>query len=272
MLGSYLIGIREGIEAALIVGILASYLNKIGEGKRIRTMMLGVVLAIVAAIGLGLVLSLSLQGLPPHTEENITGFASLVAVGFITWMIFWMSRHSRELAGNIQSGVDKAIATSSFALVGIAFISVIREGLETSISLWSAAKAIGTGSGSDTIWGATLGLVSAAILGYLMYRGAVKIKLHIFFKVTGGYLVVLAASILAYAFGEFTESGLINWLTTPSYDLTGVIAEGSVADLILRGAFGFMAAPTLLQTIVWVAFVVIIGWLYLKPRKQIVIK
>jgi high-affinity iron transporter len=270
VLGSYLIGIREGIEAALIIGILASYLKKIGEAKRIRTMMLGVLLAIATSVVIGLVLSLSLQGLPAHTEENITGFASLIAVGFITWMIFWMSKHSRELAGHIQGGVDRAIAGSALALTGVAFLSVIREGIETSVSLWSTAKA--TGSDQSSIWGAVLGLSTAAVLGYLMYKGSVKIKLNLFFKITGAYLVILAASIFAYSLGEFTESGLINLLTTPSYDVSNVIVEGSLIEVVLRGAFGFMSAPTMLQTIAWIGFVVIVGGLYLKPRKQIVTK
>lgn len=270
MLGSYLIGIREGIEAALIIGILASYLKKIGEAKRIRTMMSGVLLAIITSIVLGLLLSMSLQGLPAHIEENITGTASLIAVVFITWMIFWMAKHSRELAGHIQTGVDKAIAGSSLGLVGVAFLSVIREGIETSISLWSTAKA--TGSDQSSIWGAILGLTSAAVLGYLMYRGSVKIKLHLFFKFTGAYLVILAAGIFAYALGEFTESGVITFLTTPSYNVSNIIVDGSVIEVVLRGAFGFLTAPTMLQTIAWIGFVAIVGWLYLKPRKQIVTK
>jgi high-affinity iron transporter len=270
LLGSYLIGIREGIEAALIISILASYLKKVGEGKRIRIMMSGVAIAVLASILIGLVLSLSLQGLPAFTQENITGVASLVAVGFITWMIFWMAKHSRELAGHLHTGVDRALAGSSLGLIGVAFLSVIREGLETSISLWSASKAIG--GDQSSIWGAILGLSSAAVLGYLMYRGSVKIKLHIFFKYTGAYLVILAASIFAYALGEFTESGVITFLTSPSYDVSGIIGEGTVLDVLLRGAFGFMSAPTLLQTIAWVGFVSIVGWFYLKPRKQIVTK
>ena len=268
MLGSYLIGIREGIEAALIIGILASYLNKIGESKRIRSMMFGVLIAILVSIGLGLVLSLSLQGLPAHTEENITGFASLVAVGFITWMIFWMAKHSRQLSGHIQTGVDRALAGSTLGLAGVAFLAVIREGLETSISLWSTARA--TGADQSALWGAALGLISAGVLGYFMYKGSLKIKLHLFFKFTGAYLVIMAASIFAYALGEFTESGVISFLTTPSYDVSNIVVDGSVLEVVLRGAFGFLSAPTLLQTIAWVGFAATVGWLYLKPRKQIV--
>ena len=270
MLGSYLIGIREGIEAALIIGILASYLNKIGEAKRIRTMMLGVALAVLASALLGLLLSLSLDALPAGTEENITSIASLVAVGFITWMIFWMAKHSRALAGHIQSGVDRAIAGSAFGLVGVAFLSVIREGIETSVLLWSTIKT--TGGEEVSLWGAVFGLITAAVLGYLMYRGSLKIKLHIFFKITGAYLVILAASIFAYSLGEFTESGAINFLNTPSYNVSNIVVEGSLLEVVLRGAFGFLAAPNLLQTIAWIGFVAIVGTLYLLPRKQIVTK
>ena len=238
MLGSYLIGIREGLEAALIISILASYLKKVGQQKQIRSMLSGVVAAIAVSIIVGLVLSLSLQNLPAHTQENITGFASILAVIFITWMIFWMARNSHKLDGNLRSGVDRALAGSSLGLTAVAF----------------------------------LGLLSAAIIGYLMYRGSVKINLSLFFKITGAYLVLIAASIFAYAFGEFNESGLITWLNGPSYDLSGVIQVGSVAEVILKGAFGFMVAPTLLQSVAWVSFAVIIGSSYLLPRKKIVIK
>ncbi|MEO0023738.1 MAG: hypothetical protein RL196_179 [Actinomycetota bacterium] len=268
MLGSYLIGIREGLEAALIISILASYLKKVGQQRQIRTMMIGVIAAIIASVVLGLALSLSLKDLPAYTQENITGFASLLAVIFITWMIFWMSKNSHRLAQSLRSGVDRALAGSSLGLVMVAFLSVIREGLETSISLWTAAKA--TGGDQASIIGAVLGLVSAAVIGYLMYRGAVKINLSLFFKITGAYLIVIAASIFAYAFAEFNESGLFTFLNGPSYDLSGVISEGSLIEVILKGAFGFAVAPTQMQTIAWCVFAVVAGWLYLKPRKKIV--
>ena len=270
MLGSYLIGIREGLEAALIISILASYLKKVGQQNQIRRMLGGVIAAIILSIIVGLLLSVSLQNLPAHTQENITGFASILAVIFITWMIFWMARNSHKLATNLRSEVDKALAGSALGLVGVAFLAVIREGIETSISLWTTAKA--TGGDQASVIGAILGLVSAAVIGYLMYRGAVKINLSLFFKITGAYLVVIAASIFAYAFGEFNESGLVTFLNGPSYDLGGVIPVGSIAEVILKGAFGFLVAPTLLQTIAWVGFALVVGGLYLKPRKRIVTK
>jgi high-affinity iron transporter len=268
LLGSYLIGIREGLEAALIISILASYLRKVGQKHQMRQMMAGVVAAIVASIVIGLALSLSLKDLPPHTEENITGFASILAVGFITWMIFWMANNSHKLSSTLRGGVDKALAGSAFGLVAVAFVSVIREGIETSISLWTAAKA--TGGQQESVIGAVLGLVSAAVIGYLIYRGSVRINLGLFFKITGAYLVLIAASIFAYAFGEFNETGLVTFLNGPSYDLSGIIAEGSFVEVFLKGAFGFIVAPTLLQTIAWVSFAAITGWLYLKPRKTAV--
>ncbi len=268
MLGSYLIGIREGLEAALIISILASYLKKVGQHRQIRTMMVGVIAAIVASIVIGLALSISLKDLPAYTQENITGAASILAVIFITWMIFWMSKNSHRLASSLRTGVDRALAGSALGLVAVAFLSVIREGLETSISLWTAAKA--TGGDQASVLGAVLGLVSAAVIGYLMYRGAVRINLGLFFKITGAYLIVIAASIFAYAFAEFNESGLFTVLNGPSYDLSGLIAEGSLVEVILKGAFGFMVAPTLMQTIAWCAYAAVTSWLYLKPSKKIV--
>jgi high-affinity iron transporter len=270
LLGSYLIGIREGLEAALIISILASYLKKVGLQNRIRSMLSGVLAAIVISVIVGLALSLSLQNLPPHAQENITGFASILAVVFITWMIFWMARNSRSLAGRLRADVDNALTGSSLGLMGVAFLAVIREGIETSISLWTAAKA--TGSDQASLVGAILGLGSAAVIGYLMYRGSFKINLAVFFKITGSYLVLIAASILAYAFGEFNESGLFTLLNGPSYDVGRFIPVGSIAEIVLKGAFGFLVTPTLLQTIVWLSFAALTGWFYLKPRKKIVTK
>ena len=270
MLGSYLIGIREGLEAALIISILASYLKKVGQQKQIRSMLVGVLAAIAISVVVGLALSLSLQNLPPHTQENITGAASILAVVFITWMIFWMARNSRSLAGRLRTNVDIALGGSSLGLLGVAFLAVIREGIETSISLWTAAKA--TGGDQASVIGAVLGLISAAVIGYLMYRGSVKINLALFFKITGTYLVLIAASIFAYAIGEFNESGLVTILNGRGYDLSAVVPVGSLPEVILKGAFGFMVAPTLLQTLAWVGFVAITGFFYLKPRKKIVTK
>lgn len=266
MLGSYLIGIREGLEAALIISILAGYLKKIGQQKQIRSMLGGVLAAVLISVVIGLVLSLSLQNLPAYTQENITGFASILAAVFITWMIFWMARNSHKLSSGLKSGVDRALAGSSLGLLGVAFLAVIREGIETSISLWTAAKA--TGGDQPAVIGAILGLLSAAVIGYLMYRGAIKINLALFFKITGTYLVLIAASIFAYSLGEFNESGLVTILNGTGYDLSGLIPVGSLPEVILKGAFGFMVTPTVLQTIAWVGFVAITGFFYLKPRAK----
>lgn len=260
MFANYLIGLREGLEAALIVGILAAYLTKLGQGKQIPKILYGVAAAVLLCVGAGLVLWQIESTLPKGTEEAIAGITSIVAVVFVTWMIFWMARESRKLGGSLRSKIDAAVQGSIWSLSFVAFFAVIREGIETSVLLWSATKSVG--SDGSPAWGAFLGLATAAVLGYLLYRGSLKVNLGVFFKYTGAYLIVVAAGILSYGIHELQEIGWLNLLPHKAYDLSVAIPDGSVLHAVLKGVLAFDTAPTLLQALAWFAYLIPVAVIY----------
>ena len=266
MLATYLIGVREGIEAAIIVSILIGYVVKLGEKQLAPRILLGAGTAVLVAIGLGFGLSGLEAEVSEQAEIAITGTTSLLAVVFVTWMIFWMAKQARALSSNLRSQVDAALVKNSWSLATVAFLAVIREGVESSILIWSAVKT--TNGGLSATGGAFLGLGTAAILGYLMYRGALKFNIGKFFRYTGAYLVVLAAGIFAYGVGEFQELGFLPFLTGTTYDLSAALPENSLPDLILVGTIGFNSAPTLLQTVAWFLYLIPVGWVFLKPKRE----
>ncbi len=258
LLSNFLIGLREGLEAALIVGILLAYAKKTSRQEWVGKILLGVGAAIVVSILAGLLLNWLVENPEGGTNEVIAGAASFVAVGFVTWMIFWMAKNAKNLSSDMRSRLSGT--TTAFTVVGIAFFAVIREGIETSVFLWSSVSA--SGQGAFALLGAALGLIVAAWLGYLIYRGALKLNLTAFFKYTGAFLIVVAAGILAYAVHEFQEVGLLPFLTATSYDLSAFVPEGSLQDIILRGTISFRAAPSQLESIVWVIYVSIVSVLF----------
>jgi high-affinity iron transporter len=255
VLATYLIGLREGLEAAIIISILVGYVVKLGERAQIAKILTGAGAAILLALALGFGLSGLEANVSSNIEIAITGTTSLLAVVFVTWMIFWMARQSRAMAANLRARVDAAVTRSAWSLASVAFLAVIREGVETSILLWSTAKS--TAGGGNVFGGAFLGLATAAVLGYFMYRGSLRFNLKHFFNFTGGYLIVIAAGIFSYAIGEFTELGFLPFLSNQAYDLTAAFPAGSVQELILVGTVAFNAAPTVLQVLGW--------WLYAVP-------
>ncbi|MFM5905644.1 MAG: iron uptake transporter permease EfeU [Micrococcales bacterium] len=260
MFANYLIGLREGLEAALIVGILCAYLVKLGRTRDISKIMAGVALAIALCIGVGLLLTAIESSLPQGTEEIIAGFTSLIAVVFVTWMIFWMAKEARHMGVNLRGRVDTALGGSVISLALVAFFAVIREGIETSILLWSSTKSLG--QDSAPIWGAFLGLSTAAVLGYLLYKGALKVNLSLFFKWTGAYLIVVAAGILSYGIHELQEIGWLPILGSDFYNFSAVISEGSVVEAILKGMVSFDSSPSWLQAVAWVLYLVPVAALY----------
>lgn len=260
MLATYLIGLREGIEAAIIISILVGYVVKLGERQHVTKIFGGAAAAILLSLGIGFGLSGIASEVSDTVEITITGVTSLLAVVFVTWMIFWMARQSRAMASNLRSRVDAAVAKSAWSLATVAFLAVAREGVETSILLWSTARSAGGSFG--VFGGAFLGLLTASVAGYLMYRGALKFNLGNFFNITGAYLVVIAAGIFSYAIGEFAELGLLPFLTTPAYDFSAALPEGSVPELILAGTIAFNTAPSLLQAAGWFAYVIPVAIIY----------
>lgn len=262
MFANFLIGLREGLEAALIVSILVTYLVKTGNRNQVSKIFYGTAAAIALSVAIGFFMTLVLDQLPKGIQELISGLISIVAVFLVTWMIFWMARQSRALGGQLRQKVDVAIETSVWALASVAFLSVIREGIETSVLIWSAARAT-TDDGSSAL-GALFGLLSAAVIGVLLYRGALKVNLGTFFKYTGTYLILVAAGILAYGIGELQEVGVFNILTETTYSFTWLIPKDGAVDSLLRGLFGFKVQPTILETLAWSLYLIPTALIYLR--------
>ncbi|MCK2036498.1 FTR1 family protein [Microbacterium sp. SSW1-49] len=291
MLATFLIGLREGLEAALVVGILVAYLRRLGRQDALPKLWAGVGLAIVLALGIGAVLTFGAYELTFTAQELIGGLLSLLAVGMVTWMIFWMQRAGRTMKATLEGGVDKALTTGGlWALVAIGFVSVSREGIETTLLLWSMVQSFG--DAPTAIVGALLGLAAAVVIGGLISRGAVTLDLRRFFAWTGGFLVVVAAGVLAYAVMDLQEAGAIpgpftpaapidpatgdvaiGWAAFPfgwAFDVSTAIAPRGPLAAILQATVGFMPAMTWLQVVGWTLYITIVGSFYvrgLRPRR-----
>jgi high-affinity iron transporter len=244
---------------------LVAYLNKTNNKKGAIAVLWGTLAAILVSILVGIALTVFVSVAPHGINEMIAGLASILAVVFVTWMIFWMARQSRALKGDLQKKVDLASA-SSLTLVGVAFFAVIREGVETSVFLWSSGRA--AGDDTNPVLGATLGLVVAAGLGYLIYRGALKLNISKFFRYTGAFLIIVAAGILAYGIHELQEIGWLPFLTEKAYDVSEFIPKDSFIVVLLRGTVSFRSAPAILESVFWFAYLIPVAFIYLKPAKK----
>jgi high-affinity iron transporter len=261
---NYLIGLREGLEASLVVCILIAYLVKTGRREALRPIWAGIGLAIALALGFGCVLEFGSQELTFQAQEALGGSLSIVAVGLVTWMVFWMRRTARHLKSELHGKLDAALAMGTGALVATAFLAVGREGLETALFVWASVHAAGDGTPRPLI-GVALGLASAVLLGWLFYRGAVRINLAKFFTWTGGMLVVVAAGVLAYGVHDLQEADIIPGLTSLAFDISGTIPPDSWYGTLLKGVFNFQPDPTVLQSVVWVLYLVPALALFLAP-------
>lgn len=285
MLATFLIGLREGLEAALVVGILAAYLTRLGRRDVLPRLWAGVGLAVLLALTIGAVLTFGAYALTFEAQEIIGGSLSLVAVAMVTWMIFWMQRAGRRMKASLEGGIDRALAQGGlWALVAIGFVSVAREGIETTLLLWSMVQSFG--DAPLALLGALAGLACAALIGWLLARGAVTLDLRRFFAWTGGFLVIVAAGVLAYAVMDLQEAGVlpgpfsahapidpvtgavaIGWTSFPfgwAFDVSATIAPGSTLAAVLQATIGFMPAMTWLQVTMWALYFFIVGFFFLR--------
>ena len=264
MLANFLIGLREGLEAALVVSILVAYLVKTGRRDRLGPVWVGVGAAILLSFGFGAVLTFGSQEMTFKAQEAFGGFMSILAVCLVTWMIFWMKRTARFLKKELEGRVEAALDMGALALVGIAFVSVAREGIETSLFIWSTTQAT---TGTRPFTGAFLGLLTAAALGYLLYRSAIQINLATFFRYTGMGLVVVAAGVLAYAVHDLQEAAILPGLYDTAFDVSAQVPPSSWYGTLLKGTFNWNPAPTYLEAITWVVYLVVVMTLFLRtPR------
>ncbi|AZS44676.1 high-affinity Fe2+/Pb2+ permease [Microbacterium oleivorans] len=285
LLPPFLIGLREGLEAALVVGILVAYLTRIGRRDVLPKLWAGVGLAVALVVIIGAILTFGAYALTFQAQELIGGLLSLLAVGMVTWMIFWMQRTARTMRSHLEGGVDRALAMSGFwGIVFIGFVSVAREGIETTLFLWSMVQS--AGQESLGLLGAVLGIAVAVALGWLLARGVVRLDLRRFFAWTGGFLVIVAAGVLAYAFHDLQEAGVlpgpfsgsatidpatgsvgVGWAGFPfgwAFDVTAQIPPGGTLAAILQATVGFMPEMTWLQVVAWVLYLAVVGSFFVR--------
>jgi high-affinity iron transporter len=263
---AFVITLREGLEIALVLAILLAYLNKIDRRSDHRKVWLGAGAAMAISVIAGAVIFIVAQGLSHRAAEAFEGVASLVAVGFVTWMIFWMRRHAPTIKGELQGRVDDAlISGSAIALPLIAFFVVVREGLETALFLFSAFRA-GEVDPVVRTAGAVLGMVVATVLGYAFYRGGIKLNLRTFFRVTGALLILIAASLIRYGFHELYEAGAFEFLAG-TFLLEKVPVIGIISNLPSKVLVGLNGNPNWLEFAGWLGYVAVVGTLFLRSGK-----
>lgn len=257
-LGNYLIGLREGLEASLVVVILIAYLVKTERRRMIPWIWVGIGLAVVVSLAFGALLTFGPRRLTFEAQEAIGGILSIIAVGFVTWMVFWMASHARGLSGELKGKVDTAAEAGWASLAFVAFLAVGREGLETALFLWSATQAAtdSTGSVIGPLLGALLGILTAVAMGFAFYKGVLKINLSKFFKWTGAILIVVAAGVLAYGVHDLQEAGILPGLNNLAFDVSEQIPPSSWLGTILKGTLNFSPATTWLEAFAWVAYLV----------------
>ncbi|MEU8945684.1 iron uptake transporter permease EfeU [Streptomyces sp. NPDC048489] len=265
MFGNYLIGLREGLEASLVVCILVAYLVKTGNRRRLRPVWAGVALAVALSLAFGALLQFGSSTLTFQAKEALGGSLSVLSVALVTWMVFWMRRTARHLRSELQGKLDAALAVGTGALVVTSFFAVGREGLETSLFIWTAVQA--TDDGVRPLVGALLGLATSVVLGWLFYKGALKIDLAKFFRWTGAMLVVVAAGVLAYGIHDLQEADLLPGLRSLAFDITTTIPPDSWYGTLLKGVFNFQPDPTVLQAVVWAVYVVPVMAFFLAPER-----
>ena len=274
MLAPFLIMFREGVEAALIVGIIAAYLRRTGRGPLLKPMWFGVAAAAGICTAIGLALQLTKSEFPQQQQELFAGVISFVAVGVLTWMVFWMRRASQSIKKELHDKVDAAAGSTSstwnFALVGMAFFAVAREGLESVVFLVATFQ---QDLGAQAPVGAGLGLLVALAVGAGLYFGAVHLNLARFFLWTGGFVIVVAAGLFAGGFRALHEAGIWNVLPGTAWDTSGLVSNTSVPGTVLRGVFGYSATPSVGEVIAYFVYLVPTMFLFLRgraPRRDVV--
>ncbi|WP_435280334.1 iron uptake transporter permease EfeU [Streptomyces koelreuteriae] len=264
MFSNYLIGLREGLEASLVVCILIAYLVKTDRRDALKPIWTGIGVAIALSLGFGCALEFGSQELTFQAQEALGGSLSIVAVGLVTWMVFWMRRTARHLKAELHGRLDAALAMGTGALVATAFLAVGREGLETALFVWASVHAASDGTPRPLV-GVGLGLATAVLLGWLFYRGALRINLARFFTWTGGMLVVVAAGVLAYGVHDLQEADFLPGLTNKAFDISGTIPPDSWYGTLLKGVLNFQPDPTVLQVTVWLLYLIPTLALFLAP-------
>ena len=263
LFSSLLIGLREGLEAALVVSILVAFLVKTDRRSALRWVWPGVGAAVVLSVAVGAVLTYTTAQLSFEQQELLGGTLSIVAVCFVTAMIFWMRKASKSIAAELRGKMDHALSVGPLAVLLLSFLAVGREGLETAVFFYAAVQSAQGGT-AQPLTGFAIGIVLAVGLAYLLYRGAVRFDLGKFFTITGVLLVFVAAGVLGYGLHDLQEAAFLPGLHTLAFDASGAIPETSWYGALLKGIFNYSQQTTVLQAVAWVAYVVIVLPLFLR--------
>ena len=264
---AFLVALREGIEAALIVSILLAYLRQIQRTDTVHLIWWGTGIAVVLSVVVGAVIFAVGAEFEGRAEQIFEGLATLVAVGVLTWMIFWMRRQGARIRSELQEKVDTALMAGGAALAVLAFVAVLREGIETALFIFAAAQGTAVeGSVAAQLVGASLGLLVAVVLGGLLYRGGIRLNLRTFFRLTGGILLVVAAGLFAFSLHELQEAGWLPFLGTTAFDISATLPDDGGVGGILRGLVGYQANPTWLEVSGWVGYLVVVGYFFMRPQ------
>lgn len=266
-----LTGLREGVEAALIVAIICAYLARTGNARHFGKIWVGVIAAVAVSFVLGAVIFATAGSLEEPYEQIFEGATMLVAAGVVTWMLFWMRRQAGSARGDLQRAVDRVLTEgTAWGLAVLAFTAVIREGLETALFLVGQATAAAGGSSGEAgalvvLAGAVVGLGIAVALGYGLYRGSRILNLQAFFRWTGVLLIFIAAGLLSHAVHEFVEIGWITVGTSTAFDVGALLPHDEGIGLFLRAIFGYTSSPEWVTLAIWATYIVVVLALYLRP-------
>lgn len=257
MVANFLIGLREGLEAGLVVSILIAYLVRTDRRSLLPRVWAGVLVAVVVSLAFGALLTFGPRGLTFEAQELIGGSLSIVAVVFVTWMIFWMADAARSISGELRGRVDRA-AVGRWSLAAVGLLAVGREGLETALFLWAATRATTENGGGTAgpLVAAAAGIAVAVVIAYLIYRGAVRINLTRFFTWTGAFLVLVAGGVLSYGVHDLQEARFLPGLNTLLFDVSDVVEPSSWYGTLLKGVFNFSPATTVLEGCAWLLYVI----------------
>jgi len=261
-----LIGLREGLEAALVVTILIAFLVRTDRRGSLKFVWLGTAAALALSVAAGALLAYAYASMTFEQQETFGGVASIVAVAFVTGMVFWMRRAARTISGQLRGQLGDALRVGPLAVALVAFLAVAREGLETALIFFSSVQTASSGSTTVPLLGLLAGLVAAVVLGYLIYRGAIRVNLTKFFTITGVLLILVAGGILAYGVHDLQEARILPGLTTLAFDVSDHITVDSWYGALLKGIFNFSPQTTVLEAVVWVGYVATVMVLFLLPQ------
>jgi high-affinity iron transporter len=264
---TFVIGLREGLEASLIVGIVAAFLGQQGKRQELRQVWIGTALAVSICIAVGVVLDLVSSSLPQQQQEGLETVVGAIAVTMVSYMVLWMRSHAHELKGELEAAAATAlVAGSSRALVLMAFLAVLREGFETVVFLLATFNA--SHDMVASAGGAALGILAAVVLGYGIYRGGVSINLGRFFRITGIVLVFIAAGLVMTAIHTANEAGWLSFGQQQALDLSWLVRPGTPVESLVSGVLGIQPYPVWIELIGWFAYLIPMLLIVTLPRRR----